>query len=113
MASLTYQLSLNPSVGHWTIRVEAMSQIHEHRIHVEHYYITFFEVIPIGPAFVPETDETYNVQVTTAFHKTFVLSGNLTVEVYARPANASSINLQLVMQEYFPWVLKIQILMYF
>lgn len=104
VASLTYKLSPNPSVGTWTIRVEAMSQIYQHKIQVEHYYIPFFEVIPIGPAFVSQSDETYSVEMTTAFHQSFVLSGNLTVEVYARPANASAIDLQFVTREHFPWV---------
>ncbi|XP_059351436.1 CD109 antigen-like [Daphnia carinata] len=103
VASLTYKLSPNPSVGNWTIRVEAMSQVHEHNIQVEHYYIPFFEVIPIGPAFVPESDETYGVAMTTSFHQSFVLSGNLTIEVYARPANASAAHFQFITSEHFPW----------
>jgi hypothetical protein len=43
--TLIYQLPAFPSEGKWTIRVEAMSQIHDHHIIVERFYYRFFDVI--------------------------------------------------------------------
>lgn len=45
--TLLYQLPTFPSEGKWTIRVEAMSQIHDHHIIVERFYYRFFDVIHI------------------------------------------------------------------
>ena len=42
--SLKYNLPKYPSEGYWTIRVEAMSQIHDHQIIVERFYYRFFDV---------------------------------------------------------------------
>ena len=43
--TLIYQLPAFPSEGKWSIRVEAMSQIHDHHIIVERFYYRFFDVI--------------------------------------------------------------------
>lgn len=45
VVTLSYQLPTFPSEGKWTIRVEALSQIHEHHIIVERFYYRFFDVI--------------------------------------------------------------------
>ncbi|XP_046648840.1 CD109 antigen-like [Daphnia pulicaria] len=103
VVSLTYQLPPTPSVGSWTIRVEAMQQVHQHQFGVEHYYIPFFEVMPSAPAYVLDSDETYTVEVTTSVHTQFVANGNLTVHVYARPVNSTADDYQLVVEELFPW----------
>jgi hypothetical protein len=50
--TLLYQLPTFPSEGKWTIRVEAMSQIHDHHIIVERFYYRFFDVIHIFYLFV-------------------------------------------------------------
>ena len=104
--SLTYQLPSNPSVGNWTIRAEAMQQVHDYQFLVEHYYIPFFEVMPSAPAYVLDSDETYTVEVTTSVHSGFVANGNVTVHVYARPVNTTVNDYRLVKEEYFPWVCK-------
>jgi uncharacterized protein YfaS (alpha-2-macroglobulin family) len=109
VVSLTYQLPPTPSVGSWTIRVEAMQQVHQHQFGVEHYYIPFFEVMPSAPAYVLDSDETYTVEVTTSVHTQFVANGNLTVHVYARPVNSTADDYQLVVEELFPWVHKITV----
>jgi hypothetical protein len=106
VVSLTYQLPSNPSVGNWTIRTEAMQQVHDYRFLVEHYYIPFFEVMPSAPAYVLDSDETYTVEVSTSVHSQFVANGNVTVHVYARPVNTTVNDYRLVKEELFPWVCK-------
>lgn len=44
MVALEYQLAGAPETGMWTIRVQALTQIHEHQFYIEKYYLTFFEV---------------------------------------------------------------------
>jgi hypothetical protein len=93
-------------VGNWTIRAEAMQQIHDYHFVVEQYYVTFFEVMPSAPAYVLDSDETYTVEVTVSVHSAFVAKGNVTVHVYARPVNSTADDYRLVKEEYFPWVCK-------
>lgn len=54
--TLVYQLPTFPSEGKWTIRVEAMSQVHDHHIIVERFYYRFFDVITFS-AFICLTSE--------------------------------------------------------
>uniref|UniRef100_A0A0P5Q059 Macroglobulin complement-related protein n=1 Tax=Daphnia magna TaxID=35525 RepID=A0A0P5Q059_9CRUS len=103
VVSLSYQLPTFPSEGKWTIRVEALSQIHEHHIIVERFYYRFFDVIPSAPAYVLDSDESYTAAVTTSFHPGRVASGNITVQVYARPVNSSLADFRFIKQEFPPW----------
>ena len=88
--TLTYQLPAFPSEGRWTIRVEAMAQTHNYHVIVERYYVPFFEVIPSAPAYVLDTDESYEAAVTTSFHAGRVRVGNITIRLFAKPVNSSS-----------------------
>ena len=105
MLTLTYKLPSYPSTGNWTIRVEAMQQVQEQQFIVEHYYITFFEVMPTAPAYVLDSEESYTVEVTNAIHKASIASGNTTVKVYAKPVNSSLDDYRFVSEEHPPWVL--------
>lgn len=44
MVTLAYQLPSHPPDGRWIIRVEALTQIHDHEIFVERFYYRFFDV---------------------------------------------------------------------
>ena len=83
-----------------------MQQSQEQQFIVEHYYITFFEIMPTAPAYVLDSDESYTVEVTTSLYEASVACGNLTVQVHARPVNSSSYDYRLVTEEYLPWVLR-------
>lgn len=102
---MTYELPSYPSMGNWTIRVEAMLQVQEHQIIVERYYIPFFEVIPSAPAYVLDSDESYTASVTTSTHRARVANGNTTVQVHARLVNSTVRDYRLVTEEHPPWVL--------
>jgi hypothetical protein len=104
VVTLVYEIPSYPPMGNWTIRVEAMQQVHEHQVLVERYYIPFFEVIPFAPAYVLESDEKYTSSVTISFHRARVLNGNTTVQVHARPVNTSIRAYRLVSEEHPPWV---------
>lgn len=88
--SLEYQLAGAPETGMWTIRVQAMSQIHEHQYFIEKYYLTFFEVLPSAPVYVLDSAESYKSSVTVNNHRQKLRLGNVTVGVYVNPRNASS-----------------------
>ena len=88
--TLTYQLPAFPSEGRWTIRVEAMVQRHNYHVIVERYYVPFFEVIPSAPAYVLDTDGSYEAAVTSSFHAGRVRVGNITIRLFAKPVNSSS-----------------------
>uniref|UniRef100_A0A0P5QML6 Macroglobulin complement-related protein n=1 Tax=Daphnia magna TaxID=35525 RepID=A0A0P5QML6_9CRUS len=103
VVTLTYELPSYPPMGNWTIRVEAMLQVYEHKVIVERYYIPFFEVIPFAPAYVLDSDDTYTAGVTTSFHRARVANGNTTVQVHARPVNSSIRDYRLVSEEHPPW----------
>lgn len=106
VVTLTYELPSYPPMGNWTIRVEAMLQVYEHKVIVERYYIPFFEVVPSAPAYVLDSDDTYTASVTTSFHRARVANGNTTVQVHARPVNSSIRDYRLVSEEHPPWVYK-------
>ena len=101
--TLSYQLPAFPSEGHWTIRVEAMAQIYQHKVIVERYYIPYFEVIPSAPAYVLDTDESYEAAVTTSFHAGRVKQGNITIRLFAKPVNSSSGDYRFISEEVPEW----------
>lgn len=41
---LNYKLPAFPREGEWTVRVEALTQVHEYNIIVERFYYYFFDV---------------------------------------------------------------------
>jgi hypothetical protein len=62
------------------------------------------QVIPSAPAYVLDSEESYTASVTTSFHPGRVASGNLTLEIYARPVNSSLADFRFIKQEFPPWV---------
>ena len=61
-------------------------------------------MIPSAPAYVLDSDESYTAAVTTSFHPGRVASGNLTLQVYARPVNSSLADFRFVKQDFHQWV---------
>ena len=60
-------------------------------------------MIPSGPVYALDTDESYKTQLTTAFHAERVAKGNATVSVYVKAVNSSDA-FKFVRNDYYSWV---------
>jgi hypothetical protein len=61
------------------------------------------QLIPSGPVYALDTDESYKTQLTTAFHAERVAKGNATVSVYVKAVNSSEA-FRFVRNDYYSWV---------
>lgn len=103
MVTLSYKLPSHPTAGKWVIRVEALTQTFDQTFYVEQFYLPLFEVLPYGPAYVLDSQETYSASFTTAFHSHRVSHGNATTRVYAKRVDKPLDKFTLVHQETVPW----------
>ena len=103
MVTLSYQLPSHPREGTWTIRVEALTQVYDQTFFVEQFYLPLFELLPYGPAYVLDSEETYTASFTTAFHSHRVSHGNATTRVYAKRVDKPLDKLTLITDETLPW----------
>lgn len=60
-------------------------------------------MIPSGPVYVLDSEETYQMAVTTSFHPGRVAKGNITMRVLAKPVNSTNEHYRLAMEEHFLW----------
>ncbi|XP_054709212.1 CD109 antigen-like [Uloborus diversus] len=83
--SLSYELSLQPRFGNWTIQIVAQGQVEEKTIHVEEYYQTPFEVNVTVPPFIMENEQVITGCVTANYTSGAPVYGNLTVKATVEP----------------------------
>ncbi|OXA61880.1 Complement C3 [Folsomia candida] len=79
---LEYELPTFTSLGHWTIRVVAASQVQEKRILLERYFPSQHEVYVSMPPFILSTEEDLVVEVSSFYGTEKSVRGNATVRLY-------------------------------
>ena len=79
---LTYELPTFTSLGKWTIRVVAASQVQEKKILIERYFPSQHEVYVSMPPFILSTEPELVVEVSSFYGTEKSVRGNATVRLY-------------------------------